>query len=75
MKAPKISQTVEFEKPESAHASAERGALKPGWASCAGLKNTYGDSTVTRPTATRPIAPPGSGSKIRPAITPTKIAK
>ena len=61
MKAPKMSHTVELENPDSAHASAERGALKPAWASCAGLKNTYGASTATRPTPIRPIAPPGSG--------------
>ena len=75
MKAPKISHTVVLEKPESAQASAARAELKPGFASCSGLKKTHSDSTVTSVTPMSPIAPPGSGSNMRPTMTPTKIAK
>ena len=75
MNAPKISHTVVLEKPDSAHASAARASLKPGFASCSGLKKTHGDSTATSVTPMSPIAPPGSGSNMRPTMTPTKIAK
>src|SRR3954467_6672230 len=75
MKAPKISHTVVLEKPESAQANAARASLNPGFASCSGLKKTQGDSTVTTVTPMRPIAPPGSGSNMRPTMTPAKIAK
>jgi len=37
MKAPKISHTVEFEKPERAQLKADFAALNPGLASCSGL--------------------------------------
>ena len=59
MKAPKISHTVAFEKPDSAHASAACGALNPGFASSSGPKNTNGASTATRTTPIRPIAAAG----------------
>ena len=75
MNAPKISHTVVLEKPESAQLKEARAGLKPVFASCSGLKKTYSDSTVTSVTPIKPIAPPGSGSNMRPTITPTKIAK
>jgi hypothetical protein len=37
MNAPKMSQTVLLENPESAQASAARAASKPGFANCSGL--------------------------------------
>src|SRR6188474_1831933 len=75
MKAPKISHTVVLENPDSAQFNAARASLKPGFASCSGLKKTHWDSTATSVTPMSPIAPPGSGSNMRPTITPTKIAK
>src|SRR3954463_1254616 len=75
MKAPKISHTVVLEKPESAQLKAARASLKPGFASCSGLKNTHGDNTVTTVTPMSPMAPPGSGSNMSPTMTPTKMAK
>src|SRR5512137_813542 len=75
MNAPKISQTVPLANPDSAQASAALYALKPGLASSAGANSTYCASTVTTVTPISPIAPPGSGSSIRPTITPAKIAK
>src|SRR5574337_1079861 len=74
MKAPKINHTVPLENPSSAQLSAAFAGLKPGFASCAGLKKTHSQSTVTRVTAMRPMAAPGMGSSIRPTITPAKIA-
>src|SRR4051794_7797322 len=75
MNAPKMSHTVVLENPDSAQESAARGALKPALASCSGLKNTYCENTVTIVTPISPIAPPGSGSNMRPTMTPTKMAK
>ncbi|OIQ68080.1 hypothetical protein GALL_503330 [mine drainage metagenome] len=75
MKAPKISQTVTFEKPDSAQDNAALAGLKPGFASSAGAYNAQGERTVTSVTPMRPMAPPGNGSSIRPTITPAKIAK
>ena len=75
MNAPKISQTVVFEKPDSPQVSAALNDLNPGLARSAGENSTHCESTTTVVTPIRPIAPPGSGSSIRPTITPTKIAK
>src|SRR5512147_1434935 len=75
MNAPKMSHTVALAKPESSHARAALNALKPGFASSAGAKNTYGESTATTVTPISPIAPPGSGSSISATMTPAKIAK
>ena len=75
MKAAKISQTVEFEKPDSAQVSPALAGLKPALARSAGPNRTYGASTVTSATPIRPIAAPGSGSSTRPTMTPAKIAK
>ena len=75
MNAPKISHTVVLAKPDSAQVSAALYALKPGLASSAGANSTHCESTVTTVTPISPIAPPGSGSSIRPRMTPAKIAK
>src|SRR3954467_11130913 len=75
MNAPKISQTVAFEKPDNPQVSAAFAALNPGLASSAGLNSTQGESTVTVVTPMMPIAPSGNGSKLRPTMTPAKIAK
>src|ERR1035437_1559425 len=75
MKAPKISQTVAFEKPDSAQVSAALAGLKPGFANSAGAYKTQGERQVTSVTPMRPTAPPGNGSSIRPTITPAKMAK
>src|SRR5687768_12054784 len=75
MNAPKINQTVEFEKPESAQVRAAFVGLKPDLASSAGPYSTHGASSVTIVTPIRPMAPPGKGSNIKPTITPAKIAK
>ena len=75
MNAPKISQTVLLEKPESAQLKEALSGLKPGFASCSGEYRTYSDSRATKVTAINPIAPPGKGSNIRPTITPAKMAK
>jgi hypothetical protein len=75
MKAAKISQTVVLEKPDSAQVSDALAGLKPALASSAGANSTQGDSTVTTLTPIRPMAAPGSGSSIRPTMTPAKMAK
>src|SRR3954465_5675402 len=75
MNAPKISQTVAFEKPDNPQVRAAFAALNPGLASSAGLNSTQGESTVTVVTPMMPIAPPGNGSRMRPTMTPAKIAK
>ncbi len=75
MNAPKISHTVVLAKPDSAQVSAALYALKPGLASSAGANSTNCDSTLTTVMPISPIAPPGSGSSIRPRMTPAKIAK
>ena len=75
MKAPKISHTIVLAKPDSAQVSAALYALKPGLASSAGANSTNCERTVTTVTPISPIAPPGSGSSIRPRMTPAKIAK
>ena len=75
MKAPKISQTVLLENPDSAQVRAAFAGLKPSLAISAGENSTQGASTVTSVTPMRPMAPPGSGSTIRPTMTPAKMAK
>ena len=75
MNAPKISHTVLFENPDSAQVSAALAGLNPGFASSAGAYITHGASSVTTETPMSPMAPPGSGSSIRPTMTPAKIAK
>src|SRR5450755_3087022 len=75
MNAPKISHTVPLEKPDNAQVSAALAGLKPGLASSAGAKSTQGASTVTSVTPMRPMAPPGSGSSIKPTMTPANRAK
>src|SRR5512134_2077888 len=75
MNAPKMSHTVVLEKPERAQFNAALASLKPGLASCSGLKKTQGDRMATSVTPIKPIAPPGSGSNMRPTMTPTKMAK
>src|SRR4249919_3215850 len=75
MNAPKINHTVVLAKPDSAQVNAALYALKPGFASSAGANSTNCESTVTTVTPIKPIAPPGSGSSIKPRMTPAKIAK
>src|ERR1035437_10630355 len=75
MNAPKMSHTVLLANPDNAQLSAAFGALKPGFASSAGLYSTHGASAATRLTPMMPIAPPGSGSSIKPTTTPAKMAK
>ena len=75
MNAANINQTVLLEKPDSAQFTAEDAALKPGFAISAGLNRTKGAKMLTTVTPINPIAPPGSGSKTIPTITPTKMAK
>ncbi len=75
MKAAKISHTVEFEKPDSAQVRPALAGLNPALASSAGPNRTYGARIVTSATPIRPMAAPGSGSSIRPTMTPAKMAK
>src|SRR5829696_439703 len=75
MKAPKMSHTVGLAKPESAQARAALAGLKPGLARSAEPYSTQGARTVARVTPRRLTAGPGSGSTIRPTITPAKMAK
>src|ERR1051325_7718022 len=75
MNAPKISQTVAFENPDSAQLMAALLRLNPGLASSAGLYSTHGARSVVRVTPAIPMAPPGSGSSIKPTITAMNSAK
>src|SRR5512134_835422 len=75
MNAPKISHTVVFANPDSPQRIASAGHLDPTFAACSGERYTWLASTTTSVMPIRPIAPPGSGSNIRPTMTPAKIAK
>ena len=67
MKAPKISQTVLLEKPDSAHLTTPPAASKPGFSKSAGENHAQRDSTETTVTPINPTTAPGAGSQDRPA--------
>src|SRR6266851_8704879 len=75
MNAPKMSHTVGLLYPDSAQLRAAFGGRKPGSDNCWGLNSTNGASTATTVIPMIAIAAPGSGSRTRPTITPTKMAK
>jgi len=61
MKAPKISHTALFEKPDSAHRMDSTGSLKPGAATWAGVNGR--PRTPTSATPKKPIAAEAIGSE------------
>ena len=75
MKAAKISQTMELEKPARAQFTAAAVWLKSGRASCAGSNRTKRPSAAATATPTRPTAAAGIGSTTRPVITAAKMAR
>src|SRR5271165_6248828 len=73
--APSMSHTVGLLYPDSAQVRAAPAGRNPGVTNCWGLNKVKRASTVTSVRPINAIAAPGSGSRIRPTITPAKIEK
>src|SRR5271167_738338 len=73
--APRMSHAVGLLYPDNAQLMAALGNRKPGADICCGLNNTNRARTVTRVIPISAIAAPGNGSRTKPAMIPTKMAK
>src|ERR1700758_4628716 len=70
-----MSQTVGLLYPDSAQSRAALAGRRPGSDNCWGLNSAKRSSTAISVIPITAMAAPGSGSRTRPTITPTKIEK